>query len=283
MQAVGNTNGFIITGLNNEMVSSAGDINGDGLNDIMFNAVNYTSYVFLGKTSSIGAINVSSYAANNAFEVSTASYIQSANAIGDINGDGYDDMLFKVSANNGSGYSPLATYVVYGSSSTSNIVLPTQTAGNLSNGFIINTPATPTLVIGAQTSPVLGDFNGDGYGDFAVGVRESGVATNNGVNVYFGGPALSAMTTAGLSAAGSGRGFSIMGLTNQYLFSSSNAGDINGDGLDDLIINEGTDAGPSKRTFEAFGTSSDQPINVSSPTAGSGCSSIHASSTNTDS
>jgi hypothetical protein len=269
LQAVGNTNGFIITGLNNQMVSSAGDINGDGLNDIMFNFGNYSAYVFLGQTSSRGAINVSSFAANNAFEVSTANFIQSANAIGDINGDGYDDMMFKVGTT-GTGYNTGATYVVYGSSSTSNIVLPTQTAGNLSNGFIINSTATPTLRIGSQTSPVLGDFNGDGYGDFAVGVRDSASTTNNGVNVYFGGPALSAMTTAGLSAAGSGRGFAIMGLTNQYLFSSSNAGDINGDGLDDLIINEGTEAGPSKRTFVVFGRTSDAPINVSSLIAGSG-------------
>jgi hypothetical protein len=282
LQAVGNTNGFIITGLNNQMVSSAGDINGDGLNDIMFNFGNYTAYVFLGKTSSMGAINVSSFAANNAFQVSTAELIQSANAIGDINGDGYDDMMFKVGTT-GTGYNTGATYVVYGSSSTSNIVLPTQTAGNLSNGFIINSTATPTLRIGSQTSPVLGDFNGDGYGDFAVGVRDSASTTNNGVNVYFGGPALSAMTTAGLSAAGSGRGFAIMGLTNQYLFSSSNAGDINGDGLDDLIINEGTEAGPSTRTFVVFGRTSDAPISVSSLIAGSGGFLINSAISITDS
>ena len=282
LQAVGNTNGFIITGLNNQMVSSAGDINGDGLNDIMFNFGNYTAYVFLGKTSSMGAINVSSFAANNAFQVSTAEFIQSANAIGDINGDGYDDMMFKVGTT-GTGYNTGATYVVHGSSSTSNIVLPTQTAGNLSNGFIINSTATPTLRIGSQTSPVLGDFNGDGYGDFAVGVRDSASTTNNGVNVYFGGPALSAMTTAGLSAAGSGRGFAIMGLTNQYLFSSSNAGDINGDGLDDLIINEGTEAGPSTRTFVVFGRTSDAPISVSSLIAGSGGFLINSAISITDS
>eukprot|EP01034_Spumella_vulgaris_P029873 gene29872-36999_t len=230
LQAVGNSNGYIINGMQVSYVTTSGDVNGDGLNDIAINYANPAtpSYVYFGKTSSMGSVHLSNFKATDGLSFSGQKFIQSINVIGDMNGDGYDDVMLKEGG--GNGYGTSNTYVIYGGSTNGNIDLPTISTGSWSGGFIINTPTGSDVGIASKIPPLQGDFNGDGYGDVAVSMRS---AATNGVNVYFGGPALSGMTTTALSAAGN-------------------------------------DSGSSTRTFVAFGKTSDAPINVSSLIAGSG-------------
>jgi hypothetical protein len=204
-------------------VAGAGDMNGDGYGDFVVGASDVSSetgaaYIFLG-----GGV-LSTRAATtllNPDDAGTLSYFGSSVAsAGDFNGDGYPDLVIGAGGNQGTFGS---AYVYVGSSTglnTSPIVLtdPAATDGD----------AFGNAVAGA------GDLNGDGYADIVVGapfVNFTGAAY-----VYFG-HASGTATTLGASlldppaAGGDTFGLSVAG-----------AGDVNGDGLDDLVI--GDPAGP---------------------------------------
>jgi hypothetical protein len=157
-------------------------------------------------------------------------------------------------------------YVLYGSTNTSDLTLPTGQTGTFSNGFFINTGST-SLVSGGRTFAKSGDFNGDGYSDFVLNTHN---ATNAALAVpeyvFFGGSNLTGITSSSMSVAGSGRGFAIFGLTGSHqAFYSTATGDINGDGLDDMIFNDFV-----TNAYVLFGKTSDTPVQVSNLAAVSG-------------
>ncbi|MDA0282667.1 MAG: hypothetical protein O3B86_04875, partial [Planctomycetota bacterium] len=82
----------------------------------------------------------------------------------------------------------------------------------------------------------VGDVNGDGIDDFAIGAYQAG--GKGRAYIVFGAPGLGAAGFQQLSALDGSDGFEINGLTSgdRFAGSISAAGDINGDGVDDLII-----------------------------------------------
>ncbi len=139
--------------------------------------------------------------------------------VGDVNGDGISD--FATGALNADGASSLSGAVsVYGGGQGSPLELARLSGGD------------PLDKYGYAVAG--GDLNGDGYSDvivsalYAYGVKfQSGV-----VYVYFGGANLA--TTPSVHIAGES-GSSSVG-------KSLSAGDINGDGIDDLIVGTGNKA-----------------------------------------
>ncbi|MFI5133235.1 MAG: FG-GAP-like repeat-containing protein, partial [Chitinophagales bacterium] len=149
-------------------VSSAGDVNGDGYGDVIVGAHEASSfkgaaYIFLGSSSGISSsasTTLSGVNNNDYFGVSVA-------CAGDINGDGYSDVIagaYQAPSGAGSG----AAYVFLGSSSGVSSS-PSTTINGASGGLGLS-------VNGA------GDINADGFSDMIIGAP--GFSSSQGA-VYF--------------------------------------------------------------------------------------------------
>jgi VCBS repeat-containing protein len=250
------SNGFVINGINagdgsGTSVSNAGDINGDGIDDLIIGTRNASpngqfsvgsSYVVFGSSSGLSAsLDLSSLNGSNGFVINginAGDFLgTSVSSAGDINGDGIDDLIIGASGADPNGQSLAgSSYVVFGSSSGLSASLDLSSL-NGSNGFVIN-GINAGDCLGTSVSSA-GDINGDGIDDLIIGARyasPNGQSSAGSSYVVFGrSSGLSA--SLDLSSLDGSNGFVINGI-NRYDYSGSvsNAGDINGDGIDDLII-----------------------------------------------
>ena len=156
--------------------------------------------------------------------------------VGDINDDGIDDFIVGASgADPASGIDAGQSYVIYGKAGgLSDIDLSSLTA---SQGFKISGGAAGDTA-GNSVSDA-GDVNGDGIADLIVGAVGADPLGRPGAGETYviygktGGPG--DINLAALTAA---QGFAIAGITD-YSHSAAtvrSAGDVNGDGIDDIIL-----------------------------------------------
>jgi hypothetical protein len=234
------SNGFVINGINADddsgnVVSSAGDINGDGIDDLMIVAPHFTEdiydggagggYVVFGSASGFGAsLNLSTLDGSNGFimDYFTPSHV----GAGDVNGDGIDDLITSWAVIFGS---------VGGFGATGDVVFYLDG----SNGFVINDIDTKER---SNRRPVssAGDVNGDGIDDLIIGIdlADPNGLDNAGASYVVFGQAGGFDARLDLSTLDGSNGFVINGINaNDWLgHSVSLAGDVNGDGFDDLIV-----------------------------------------------
>ena len=257
LSSLNGSNGFRLDGFNaygnsGHSVSSAGDVNGDGFDDIIIGApdadvgVNGSagnSYVVFGKASGFGAsFDLSSLNGTNGFRLNgNAGYDRSGYSVsgaGDINGDGFDDVLVGAKfASLNAFESEGLVYVVYGKASgfTSEINLASL---NGTNGFVIAGKDGADF-IGKSVSSA-GDFNNDGFDDFLISSPDvdTGGDSDAGESYIVFGKAGTFGTSFDLNTLNGSNGFAIVGIdsSDRSGISLSSAGDVNGDGFDDIIV-----------------------------------------------
>ena len=260
LSTLNGSNGFILTGIDagdssGRSVSSAGDVNGDGYDDLIIGAnradpngndnAGETYVIYGGASAPGGVLDLSSLNGTNGFilngiDVGDSSGI-SVSSAGDVNGDGYDDLIIGAHFAGPNGNSSGETYIVYGGASAPG----TGGRFNLStlngiNGFIL-TGIDADDRSGFSVSSA-GDVNGDGYDDLIIGAPSADPNGNSSAGetyVIYGGA--SAPGTGGvldLSMLDGTNGFTVTGIDayDNSGHSVSSAGDVNGDGYDDLII-----------------------------------------------
>ncbi len=231
-------------------VAGAGDINGDGMDDIILSAMGAdpngaysgSSYVVLGRnaTAFAAVINLSSLDGSNGFRLDgiPGDYCRIVSGAGDVNGDGLGDLLIGAYAADPNGNDSGSVYVVFGQSGSAFPASRDLSSLDGSNGFRLDG-------VGAGDSTGLGvadagDVNGDGLDDIIVGAF--GASPNGAASgasfVVFGHIGAAAAALIDLSALNGSNGFRLEGVAaGDYSgFAVDAAGDINGDGVDDLII-----------------------------------------------
>jgi Ca2+-binding RTX toxin-like protein len=234
-------------------VSSAGDINGDGFVDLIVGAPRGSiggynageAYVIYGKrtNTSLGASDGFFIHGDVAFDRAGSS----VSTAGDINGDGFADMIVGAPFGNDAG----EAYVIFGKAGATRADID-LTSLAASDGFIIQGDAAGDMAGSSVSSS--GDINGDGFADMIIGAPDG---DNGG---YIAGEAYVIFGKAGatranidLTSLAASDGFIIQGdvAFDQAGFRASSAGDINGDGFDDLIV--GSRAGKAYVIFGKAG------------------------------
>jgi hypothetical protein len=243
--------GFKLSGVDKDDISGisvagAGDINGDGIDDMIVGAANAgiglsgVSYVVFGTTSGFAAdIDLSSLDGSNGFSLTGARRDQAGASVasaGDVNGDGFADIVIGATGASPNGTQSGATYVVFGGASgfASNISL---SGINGSNGFKLSGVAAYDRSGISVAS--AGDVNGDGFDDVIVGApgtQYPGFGKGSSYVVF--GRQAGFAPSLDLSTLNGTNGFRLSGgnLEDRGGNSVSSAGDVNGDGFADLVV-----------------------------------------------
>jgi Ca2+-binding RTX toxin-like protein len=228
-------------------IGRAGDINGDGIDDLILGAPGAdgtgSAFVVYGVAGGLGDIDLASLTAAQGFRVLGASAGDTAgvsvNSAGDINGDGFDDLVIGAPGVTANGYYGAGqAYLVYGGNDLANIDLATMTQDQ---GFRL-TGTFYNDAIGRSVSSA-GDINGDGIDDFAVaGVR----GTHAKAFIVYGQE--DNFDDINLVDFTPAQGFTILGTPDfdSGGFAVARAGDVNGDGFDDIILGDSSARQPGR-------------------------------------
>ncbi len=174
-------------------VSTAGDVNNDGFSDVIVGTKgNEKAYIFLGSDNMDNSPDVILSGNEDSFY-----FGYSVSTAGDLNNDGYSDVLVSSQENSG------AVYVFNGSDEMDNLYDHILLGEGRESRF-------------GNSISTAGDINNDGYDDILVGA-----IGDNLVSIYLGNETMGNVADIKISS----RGFAV-----------STAGDINNDGFDDFMI-----------------------------------------------
>jgi hypothetical protein len=205
---------WILTGVTTDdhlglSVAGAGDVNGDGYDDVIVGAPfngSGKAYVFFGgpTADAIPDWTLTGETSGNFFGGSVA-------GAGDVNGDGYDDVIVGASFNSSGGGNAGRAYLFFGAPAPNSVA-----------DLVFTGPAAGAR-FGIQVASA-GDVNGDGFPDLIAGAPYT---STGAAYVYFGGPG--ADNVADVSFYGRNS-------SDEFGISVAAAGDVNQDGFADVII-----------------------------------------------
>ena len=275
LSALSGSNGFKLDGeavgdWSGYSVNMVGDINGNGIADVVIGSVRRKfntarAYVLFGGSDvgNSGWISLSSMNGINGFRLDgeyhdciDCSGI-AVSGVGDINNDGYADLLIGDFIYNGRiGRS----YVVFGGLGVGNGGIVELSSLNGANGFKLDGENSDDL--SGQSVNSLGDINGDGNDDLIIAAIGYPGGSNQGRSyVVFGGKEIGSGGVIALSSLNGVNGFKIDGEMPGDLaclgdfggMAVNTAGDINYDGITDLLIGAGNYNGRTGRSYVVFG------------------------------
>jgi len=214
--------------------SCAGDVNGDGFSDVILGAEYYdigheqegAAFLFLGSANGLAGRSLASADALIAGDEAWAGLGGSVASAGDVNGDGFSDVIVG-SIGYGGAIDGGAAFIFLGSASGSVGDDPasahTRLVSDVSNSWFGNTVAS------------AGDVNGDGYADVLVTAPQYQHQSGTGGKIFLflgsengvasGDPASAAMRITCGDTSDTG---------------GASAGDVNGDGYADVIVGAGS-------------------------------------------
>ncbi|MDJ0678153.1 MAG: VCBS repeat-containing protein [Calothrix sp. MO_167.B42] len=223
---------------------SVGDVNGDGVEDMMFMGPNSSANIIFGNSEigANGSVDIGELDGKNGFKISdnanggNVNLAWTSSGAGDVNGDGFADLIISTNGetkripgyDGGSLTYKGRSYVVFGGSEVGGNGTFDPTKINGSNGFMVEgTEFGDSL--GRQSVSSAGDVNGDGYDDVLLG-------SSNGNSYVVFGKADGFNTKYTTADLNNGKdGFTIEGGPSPV----SKAGDFNGDGLSDIVVGQG--------------------------------------------
>ncbi len=201
--------------------ASAGDVNGDGYSDVIVGADSYTNgqtyegaaFVYHGSPAGISTISTASLENNQA----SANYGNAVTTAGDVNGDGFSDVIIASQYYDNGEINEGAVFVYLGTANG----ISTTISSTIEGGQIFSE-------IGSSVS-TAGDINADGYSDIIIGARyyDNGEHLEGGGLVFYGSP--SGINTSSFDLLEVNQPDAFFG------YSVANAGDVNGDGYGDII------------------------------------------------
>ncbi|AFZ51399.1 Ig-like domain-containing protein [Dactylococcopsis salina] len=178
---------------------------------------------------------------------------ESVSSAGDVNGDGIDDLIIGADGADPNGDDSGESYVVFGDSSGFPATVELSSLDG-SNGFTLNGVDEDDFSGWSVSS--AGDVNGDGIADLIIGaVFADPNGDDSGESYVVFGDSSGFPATVELSSLNGGNGFTLNGV-DELDFSGgsvSGAGDVNGDGVDDLIIGASFAGFNSGESYVVFG------------------------------
>ncbi|MDX8383753.1 MAG: FG-GAP-like repeat-containing protein, partial [Ghiorsea sp.] len=215
-------------------VSGAGDVNNDGYADVVVGAP-YTdtsasnagsAYIFLGGSALSGGTAASTAWATYRGEAIYDNFGISVSGAGDVNSDGYADVIVGASGADNNIVNAGAAFIYFGA--------PTMLSG-LATPYadvIYHGDAAPDNFGNAVSA--AGDVNNDGYADVIVGANsdDNAGSSSGSAFVFLGAPAMINGSASAYSAAMYDGDVAY----DDFGHAVSGAGDFNGDGYSDVVV-----------------------------------------------